>query len=310
MESYTYLLLLAIILLSTKVFGILTEHVHLPQVVGALLAVVVRRGSPEQALLLTIAILAVALAQCLRAAAPVMEELRALFPQAEVLRMDADTVAGNHEKLLARFEQEKIPILLGTQMVAKGLDFENVTLVGAVSADQLLYTGDIRAPERAFSLLTQVAGRAGRGEKAGRAVVQTFTPDNDVIRFAASQDYDSFYRQEVRLRETRGLPPFCDLFMLSASGLEETAVLQTLVRLREALGNALRQAPYNKIPCRLLGPAPAPVAKLNDRYRFRLVLSAQNTRVVRQLMAHLLQQAQADRKNRGVALSADLNPLD
>ncbi len=242
----------------------------------------------------------------------VEEELHSLFPGTAVLRMDADTVSAvhSHERILDKFRRERVPILLGTQMVAKGLDFENVTLVGAVSADQLLYTGDIRAPERAFSLLTQVAGRAGRGEKAGRAVVQTFTPDNDVIRFAASQDYDSFYRQEVRLRETRGLPPFCDLFMLSASGLEETAVLQTLVRLREALGNALRQAPYNKIPCRLLGPAPAPVAKLNDRYRFRLVLSAQNTRVVRQLMAHLLQQAQADRKNRGVALSADLNPLD
>ncbi len=242
----------------------------------------------------------------------VEEELHSLFPGTAVLRMDADTVSAvhSHERILDKFRRERVPILLGTQMVAKGLDFENVTLVGAVSADQLLYTGDIRAPERAFSLLTQVAGRAGRGEKAGRAVVQTFTPDNDVIRFAASQDYDSFYRQEVRLRETRGLPPFCDLFMLSASGLEETAVLQTLVRLREALGNALRQAPYNKIPCRLLGPAPAPVAKLNDRYRFRLVLSAQNTRVVRQLMAHLLRQAQADRKNRGVALSADLNPLD
>ena len=242
----------------------------------------------------------------------VEEELHSLFPGTAVLRMDADTVSAvhSHERILDKFRRERVPILLGTQMVAKGLDFENVTLVGAVSADQLLYTGDIRAPERAFSLLTQVAGRAGRGEKAGRAVVQTFTPDNDVIRFAASQDYGSFYRQEVRLRETRGLPPFCDLFMLSASGLEETAVLQALVRLREALGSALRQAPYNKIQCRLLGPAPAPVAKLNDRYRFRLVLSTQNTRMVRQLMAHLLRQAQADRKNRGVALSADLNPLD
>ncbi len=242
----------------------------------------------------------------------VEEELHSLFPGTAVLRMDADTVSAvhSHERILDKFRRERVPILLGTQMVAKGLDFENVTLVGAVSADQLLYTGDIRAPERAFSLLTQVVGRAGRGEKAGRAVVQTFTPDNDVIRFAASQDYGSFYRQEVRLRETRGLPPFCDLFMLSASGLEETAVLQALVRLREALGSALRQAPYNKIQCRLLGPAPAPVAKLNDRYRFRLVLSTQNTRMVRQLMAHLLRQAQADRKNRGVALSADLNPLD
>lgn len=242
----------------------------------------------------------------------VEEELRAIFPGTAVLRMDADTVSAvhSHESILEKFRRERIPILLGTQMVAKGLDFENVTLVGAVSADQLLYTGDIHAPERAFSLLTQVVGRAGRGEKAGRAVIQTFTPDNDVIRFAAGQDYGSFYRQEIKLREARGLPPFCDLFVISASGPEETAVLRALVRLREALGGALRKAPYDKIPCRLLGPAPAPVAKLNDRYRFRLILSAQNTRAVRQLTAHLLRQAQAERQNRGVALFADLNPLD
>ena len=242
----------------------------------------------------------------------VEEELRTIFPGTAVLRMDADTVSAvhSHESILEKFRRERIPILLGTQMVAKGLDFENVTLVGAVSADQLLYTGDIHAPERAFSLLTQVVGRAGRGEKAGRAVIQTFTPDNDVIRFAAGQDYGSFYRQEIKLREARGLPPFCDLFVISASGPEETAVLRALVRLREALGGALRKAPYDKIPCRLLGPAPAPVAKLNDRYRFRLILSAQNTRAVRQLTAHLLRQAQADRQNRGVALFADLNPLD
>ena len=242
----------------------------------------------------------------------VEEELRTIFPGTAVLRMDADTVSAvhSHESILEKFRRERIPILLGTQMVAKGLDFENVTLVGAVSSDQLLYTGDIHAPERAFSLLTQVVGRAGRGEKAGRAVIQTFTPDNDVIRFAAGQDYGSFYRQEIKLREARGLPPFCDLFVISASGPEETAVLRALVRLREALGGALRKAPYDKIPCRLLGPAPAPVAKLNDRYRFRLILSAQNTRAVRQLTAHLLRQAQADRQNRGVALFADLNPLD
>lgn len=242
----------------------------------------------------------------------VEEELRTIFPGTAVLRMDADTVSAvhSHESILEKFRRERIPILLGTQMVAKGLDFENVTLVGAVSADQLLYTGDIHAPERAFSLLTQVVGRAGRGEKAGRAVIQTFTPDNDVIRFAAGQDYGSFYRQEIKLREARELPPFCDLFVISASGPEETAVLRALVRLREALGGALRKAPYDKIPCRLLGPAPAPVAKLNDRYRFRLILSAQNTRAVRQLTAHLLRQAQADRQNRGVALFADLNPLD
>ena len=242
----------------------------------------------------------------------VEEELRLLFPGVRVMRMDADTVsaAHSHEAMLEKFRRERIPILLGTQMVAKGLDFENVTLVGAVSADQLLYTGDIHAAERAFSLLTQVAGRAGRGEKKGEAVIQTFTPDNDVVRFAAAQDYDSFYEQEIHARQVRELPPCGDLFVLCASGLEETAVLRALLRLREAAGAAFGQAPYRGTPYRLLGPAPAPVAKVNDRYRYRLILNTKNTRAMRLLTAHLLRQAQADRQNRGVALFADLNPLD
>ncbi len=242
----------------------------------------------------------------------VEEELHTLFPGVGVLRMDADTVSAvhSHESILEKFRRQRIPILLGTQMVAKGLDFENVTLVGAVSADQLLYTGDIHAAERAFSLLTQVVGRAGRGEKKGEAVVQTFTPDNDVIRFAAAQDYDSFYEQEIRGREVRGLPPCGDLFVLGASGLEETAVLHALLRLREGLSAALAQPPYAGTAYRLLGPAPAAVAKVNERYRYRLILNTENTKAMRLLTAHLLRQAQADKQNRGVALFADLNPLD
>jgi len=242
----------------------------------------------------------------------VEEELKALFPGVGVLRMDADTVSAvhSHENILEKFRRERIPILLGTQMVAKGLDFENVTLVGAVSADQLLYTGDIHAAERAFSLLTQVVGRAGRGEKKGEAVIQTFTPDNDVIRFAARQDYDSFYAQEIRARELRGLPPCGDLFVLCASGPEETAVLRALLRLRDALGAALSSPDYAGTTYRLLGPAPAAVAKVNDRYRYRLILNTENTKAIRLLTAHLLRRAQADKQNRGVALFADLNPLD
>ena len=123
------------------------------------------------------------------------EELEEQFPGVEVLRMDTDCIsaAHPHEEILERFRKRNVPILVGTQMVAKGLDFENVTLVGVVAPDLSLYVDDIRAGERTFSLLTQVVGRAGRGEKQGRAVIQTFTPDNDVIRFAAKQDYDNFY---------------------------------------------------------------------------------------------------------------------
>ena len=242
----------------------------------------------------------------------VEEELRELLPGVGVLRMDADTVSvtHSHEALLDKFRRERIPILLGTQMVAKGLDFENVTLVGAVSADQSLYTGDIHASERTFSLLTQVVGRAGRGGKTGQAVIQTFTPDNEVIQFAARQDYDSFYEAEIRLRQLRELPPCGDMMMLSASGLEETAVLRSCLRLRDSLSAAMRQADYADIPYRLLGPAPAPVAKINDRYRYRMVLSARNTKAMRLLVAHLLRQAQQDKQNRGVALFADSDPRE
>ena len=186
----------------------------------------------------------------------VQEELQELFPWVEVLRMDTDTVsaAHPHEKLLDRFQKERIPVLVGTQMVAKGLDFENVTLVGVVAPDLSLYVDDFRAGERTFSLLTQVAGRAGRGEKQGRAVIQTFTPDNDVIRCAARQDYDGFYEREIELRRLRNDPPFAQHVVLTASGLEEGAVLRCCVRLRRTLERELPGIPGQ---WQLLGPAPA-----------------------------------------------------
>ena len=242
----------------------------------------------------------------------VEEELRGLLPGVNVLRMDADTVSAthSHEQLLKKFQKERIPILLGTQMVAKGLDFENVTLVGAISADQMLYTGDIYASERTFSLLAQVVGRAGRGNKAGQAVIQTLTPDHEVIQCAARQDYDSFYRQEIKLREMRDLPPCNDMFVFCASGLEETAVLHACLRLRESVTMAMNQGAYADVSYRLLGPAPAAVAKVNDRYRYRLILNTENTKSMRQLTAHLLRRAQTDKQNRGVALFADINPVE
>ena len=191
--------------------------------------------------------------------------------------MDTDTVsaAHPHEELLERFRREKIPILVGTQMVAKGLDFENVTLVGVVAPDLSLYVDDFRAGERTFSLLTQVVGRAGRGEKQGRAVIQTYTPDNDVIQCAARQDYDGFYAAEIELRRLRDYPPFSDLTLITASGLEEGAVLRCCVRLRRALERALAGRGG---PGRLLGPAPAAVAKVNNRYRYRLTLTGRSDR--------------------------------
>jgi len=237
----------------------------------------------------------------------VEEELRELFPWAEVLRMDTDTVsaAHPHEQLLERFRTERVPVLVGTQMVAKGLDFENVTLVGVIAPDLSLYVDDFRAGERTFSLLTQVVGRAGRGEKQGRAVIQTFTPDNDVIRCAARQDYDGFYEREIELRRLRNDPPFAQHNVVTASGQEEGAVLRCCVRLRRALEAELPGLPD---PWQLLGPAPAAVAKVNNRYRYRLTLTGNPDRQFRSLLSRLLRAAQKDRENRGVSVYADVDP--
>ena len=242
----------------------------------------------------------------------VEEELRELFPHTEILRMDTDTVSATntHEKLLSRFEERNVPILVGTQMVAKGLDFENVTLVGVIAADQGLYLDDYRAGERTFSLLTQVVGRAGRGEKRGRAVIQTYTPENDVILQAAAQDYDRFYEQEISLRALRGVPPFHDLFVVTASGAEEAGVLRACVKLRRGMEAWLRRPEYAQPEAKLLGPAPAAVAKVNNRYRYRLTLSCRNTRPIREMISSLLRAAQTDKENRGISVFADCNPPD
>ena len=186
----------------------------------------------------------------------VEEELHALFPGAKVLRMDTDTVGASHghEKLLRQFEEEKIPILLGTQMVAKGLDFENVTLVGVLCADASLYIDNYRAPERTFSLLSQVVGRAGRGSKQGRAIIQTFTPENEVIRAAAAQDYDAFYESEIRMRRLRRYPPFADLFSFTVTGADESRVIRAAKALRDALGYAVERREELKPLTVLLAP--------------------------------------------------------
>ncbi len=240
--------------------------------------------------------------------------LETMFPGREILRLDADTVSPSrsHQSILDRFARGKAPILLGTQMVAKGLDFENVTLVGVINADSGLYLPNFRAAERTFSLITQVVGRAGRGEKAGRAVIQTFTPDNDVIAAGARQDYDSFYAQEIALRRAMGTPPFREIFVLTASGRNESAVLRLCRRLRESLDAAMAGEPYRSCQGELLGPAPAAIYKLNDRYRCQLTLSCPTGKggPLRGLLAHFLRCAQQDRENRDVSLFGDYDPMD
>lgn len=238
----------------------------------------------------------------------VESELQELFPGVEILRMDTDTVsgAGGHDKLLERFRREKIPIMVGTQMVTKGLNFENVTLVGVICADQGLYAGDYRASERTFSLITQVVGRSGRFEKPGRAVIQTYTPDNETILQAANQDYESFYRSEIELRRLQLLPPFTELLGVTLSGMEETLVLDCALRVRDELEFAIR----NSSGARVLGPAPLSVLKVNNNYRYRVTLCAAPGNGMRRLIAGIIMKYSADKKYRSVAIYADTNPSD
>lgn len=239
----------------------------------------------------------------------IQERLTEMFGQDSVLRMDADTVSAmnTHEKLLSRFREEKIPILLGTQMVAKGLNFENVTLVGVLDGDMSLYIGDYRAGENTFSMITQVIGRAGRGQIGGRAVIQTMTPENPVIRLAAQQDYDSFYRMEIAMRELRECPPFFDQFTLTFHGREEQKVRQGTISFRDLLMTNLNSEYYREQKVRILGPAPAQIPRVNFVYRYRLTLLCKNTRILRQLLSHLMREFKKDKANRDVGVYADVN---
>lgn len=237
------------------------------------------------------------------------EELQALLPESEILRMDSDTVSAvnTHEKLLSRFSKEDIPVLLGTQMVAKGLDFEDVTLVGVLDADMSLYIDHFRAAETTFSLITQVVGRAGRGRHNGRAVIQTMTPKNTVIDLAAQQDYDSFYETEISLRNLRNCPPFSDMFSVGFSGFPEQAVQRSAAAFRRSLQEMLQRPEYSAEKVQILGPAPETVYKVNNRFRFRLTLQCDNTRSLRQLLAYLLREFLKDKSNRGVTAFIDVN---
>ena len=240
----------------------------------------------------------------------VEEELHELFPGTEVLRMDADTVSAGHEALLRQFEERRVPILLGTQMVAKGLDFENVTLVGVLSADLSLYVDHYRAAERTFNLLTQVVGRAGRGAKKGRAVIQTYTPENDVIQAAAAQDYERFYRSEIQLRRLRRDPPFADQFIITVSGGEEDDVRRAVGLLRSGLDAAVKKPPYDDMGLELIGPAPAPVVRVNGSYRYRLLLLGENNAQVRGLLSSFMRAFAQRTENRRLHIRVDCDLMD
>ncbi len=235
-------------------------------------------------------------------------ELKELFPETEILRMDTDTVsaAGSHQKLLDRFKNENIPIMVGTQMVTKGLNFENVTLVGVVSADQSLYSGDYRAGERTFSLITQVVGRSGRGQKPGRAVIQTYTPENEIILQASRQDYEDFYNSEIELRKLQNTPPFSQLLSVTVSGLNEEHVFQACRHVKHRLEALLSGS---QMAC-VLGPAPLAVVKVNNRYRYRVMIYGSINAKIRDTVAGVVIESSKDKRFSDVSIFADNDPRD
>ena len=240
----------------------------------------------------------------------IQEALEFEFPDTEVLRMDADTVSAvnTHERLLDRFKNEKIPILIGTQMVAKGLNLPDVTLVGVLDADLSLYADSYRAAETTFNMLTQVVGRAGRGSRPGRAVIQTMVPEHRVINLAARQDYDGFFELESSLRRVTASPPYGDIAHITFTGENEGAVMRGAAMFRDSLGQWLEHAGVGEFA--LLGPAPCPVMKINYHFRYRLTLRCSVTRPVRQMLAQLLRLFLQDKQHRGVNAWIDVNGYD
>lgn len=237
------------------------------------------------------------------------DELATLLPDARIVRMDTDSTSGknSHESLLDSFAKGEYDIMIGTQMVAKGLNFPNVTLVGVVSVDQQLYNDDFRSLERTFSLLTQVVGRAGRGEFEGTAVIQTLTPENEIIRLAAKQDYDEFFKTEIVLRKALVYPPYCDLCVIGFVGSNESAVRMASNRTLELIRD-YTNGEYKGEKIITLGPMPARVAKISGKFRYRLIVKCRNTKRFRQMISKILVEMGTDNRFSSVTTFADINP--
>lgn len=233
-------------------------------------------------------------------------EIRARFPGASVLRMDTDTMktTGSHERALASFRDGKVQILLGTQMIAKGLDFPNVTLVGVINADIALHLPDFRAAERTFQLVTQVAGRTGRGDKGGRVLVQTFSPDHPAIQAAVNHDFGAFARYELPIREAHQYPPAASMVRIVVRG----EVLEPTRAFAQHLGERLKEATKAlQATARVMGPAPAPIARLRGMHRFHLQMQSPEGELLR---AAVRRAADGLESPPGIFWTADVDPLD
>ena len=238
------------------------------------------------------------------------QDIANIFPEARILRMDTDATSSkaSYEKMISAFSRGEYDILVGTQMVAKGLDFPNVTLVGVLNTDQMLYADDYSSYERSFSLLTQVVGRSGRGDSKGIAVIQTFTPDNLIISLAAKQDYDAFYNAEISVRNAMLYPPFADICLLGFAGENQTLTLSAAKGFLEEF-SSLARGEYSDLPIRILGPSPASVVKVSNQYRYKLIIKCRNNRRFRQLLSRVLISFGGRREFAKVTAYADMNAL-
>ena len=236
-------------------------------------------------------------------------QLKKMFPGIRVLRMDADTTSGkySHEEILDKFRNGEADVLVGTQMVAKGHDFPNVSLVGVINADISLYMNDFRANEKTFSLLTQVLGRSGRGEKKGRAVIQTYTPDNDVLLLSSKQDYEEFYNREIEFRKASVFPPFCDVITVTFSSEVERDLQNAVKEFGKSLDERAKNK-YRDVKFILYGPFRNDIYKISGRYRMRFLIKCKNNPDLRNMLSELLTEYMAGLKN--VSISVDVNPAN
>jgi primosomal protein N' (replication factor Y) len=236
------------------------------------------------------------------------EELKMFFPAARILRMDADTTFSrySYEKGFSEFKNGEYDIMVGTQMIGKGLDFPNVTLVGVLSIDKALYAGDFRSYERTFSLITQVVGRGGRGERKGRAVLQTFMPDHYIMNLAAAQDFKGFYNEEIAIRRALIFPPLCDMCILCFAGTDEEEVRGGAAAVIQLMNTKLSQL-QPKTPVRVLGPVRASYGRLNGKFRWRIIIKMKNTAEMRGFISSLLTEGAKLKEMKKIAFYADIN---
>ena len=238
----------------------------------------------------------------------IQQELCELLPDSNILRMDTDTTStkNSYEDILGKFRRHEADVLLGTQMVTKGHDFPDVTLVGVLLADASLYLDDYRASEKTFSMLTQVIGRAGRSSKRGEAVIQTNNPDHECIKLACAQDYESFYESEIRLRKALVFPPFCDIVLMTVTSADEKEVLRASAILGQMLDSAIG-GDFSDVPMVKYGPFEAPVYKVESKYRMRIVIKCRLNKRSRSLFSSMLSDF-SKANTKGLSLSIDFNP--